>query len=31
VAGDIIAANMSTKDAGSLIDASIKDVGAKLN
>jgi F-type H+-transporting ATPase subunit b len=31
VAGDVIAANMSAKDAGSLIDASIKDVGAKLN
>ncbi len=31
VAGDVIAANMSAADAGSLIDASIKDVGAKLN
>jgi len=31
VAGEVIAAKMSTKDAGSLIDAAIKDVGAKLH
>ena len=31
VASDVIAANMSSKDAGSLIDAAIKDVGAKLH
>jgi F-type H+-transporting ATPase subunit b len=31
VAGDVIAANMSAKDAGDMVDASIKDVGAKLN
>lgn len=31
VAGDVITANMSAKDAGSLIDAAIKDVGAKLH
>lgn len=31
VAGDVIASNMSTNDAGSLIDAAIKDVGAKLH
>ena len=31
VASDVIAKNMSSKDAGSLIDAAIKDVGAKLH
>ncbi len=31
VAGEVIAANMSAKDAGSLVDAAIKDVGAKLH
>lgn len=30
-ANDVIAKGMSTKDAGSLIDAAIKDVGAKLH
>lgn len=31
VAGDVIASSMSAKDAGGLIDAAIKDVGAKLH
>lgn len=31
VAGQVIAEKMSAKDAGSLIDAAIKDVGAKLH
>jgi F-type H+-transporting ATPase subunit b len=31
VAGEVIAAKMSTKDAGNLVDAAIKDVGAKLH
>lgn len=31
VAGDIIAKNMPTKDAGNLIDAAIKDVATKLH
>jgi len=31
VAGEVIAAKMSAKDAGSLIDAAIKDVGDKLH
>lgn len=31
VAGQVIAEKMSTKDAGGLIDAAIKDVGAKLH
>lgn len=31
VAGEVIATNMTAKDAGSLIDDAIKDVGAKLH
>ena len=31
VAGEVIAANMSTKDAGNLVDVAIKDVAAKLH
>lgn len=31
VASDVIASTMSTKDAGGLIDAAIKDVGEKLH
>lgn len=31
VAGDVISANMSAKDAGNLVEAAIKDVGAKLH
>lgn len=31
VASNVIASNMSTKDAGGLIDAAIKDVGEKLH
>jgi F-type H+-transporting ATPase subunit b len=31
VASEVIASKMSTKDAGSLIDAAIKEVGAKLH
>jgi F-type H+-transporting ATPase subunit b len=30
-ASDVIAAKMSAKDAGGLIDAAIKDVGDKLH
>ncbi|MBV1865616.1 MAG: ATP F0F1 synthase subunit B, partial [Rhodobacteraceae bacterium] len=30
-AGDVIAKQMSAKDAGSLVDAAIKDVGDKLH
>lgn len=31
VAGEVIASNMTAKDAGGLIDAAISDVGAKLH
>lgn len=31
VAGEVIAAKMTAKDAGGMIDAAIKDVGAKLH
>ena len=31
VAGEVIASKMSAKDAGGMIDAAIKDVGAKLH